>query len=215
MALKLIHRYFSELSVIQQQQFEQLEPLYKEWNERINVVSRKDIDALAEHHILHSLAIAKFCRFAAGATILDVGTGGGFPGIPLAIFFPECRFTLVDSIGKKIKVVQAVVDAIGLKNVTAMHTRCETLKQQFDFVLSRAVTDLPTFVGWVWPLIKIDCKSTIPNGIIYLKGGDLQEELAETIKKLPKKAFPPEEYLISKWFDNDFFTTKKLIYLPR
>ena len=215
MALNLIHRYFPELSVIQQQQFEQLEPLYKEWNERINVVSRKDIDALAEHHILHSLAIAKFCRFAAGTTLLDVGTGGGFPGIPLAVFFPECRFTLVDSIGKKIKVVQAIVDTLNLKNVTALHTRCETLKQQFDFVLSRAVTDLPTFAGWVWPLIKVGAHQIIPNGIIYLKGGDLQAELAETLKKLPKNALYPEEYLISKWFDSEYFTTKKLIYIPR
>ena len=215
MALRLIHRYFPELSVIQQQQFGQLEPLYREWNERINVVSRKDIDALAEHHILHSLAIAKFCRFAAGTTLLDVGTGGGFPGIPLAIFFPECRFTLVDSIGKKIKVVQAIVDALGLKNVTALHTRCETLKQQFDFVLSRAVTDLPTFAGWVWPLVKVGAHQVIPNGIIYLKGGDLQAELAETRRKLPKNALSPEEYLISNWFDNEFFTTKKLIYIPR
>ncbi|MCL2098098.1 MAG: 16S rRNA (guanine(527)-N(7))-methyltransferase RsmG [Bacteroidales bacterium] len=215
MVLSVIHRYFPELSILQQQQFEQLEPLYREWNERINVVSRKDIDALAEHHILHSLAIAKFCRFAAGATILDVGTGGGFPGIPLAIFFPDCRFTLVDSIGKKIKVVQAISDAIGLKNVTALHLRCESLKQQFDFVVSRAVTDLPTFVSWVWPLIKIGAKQAAPNGIIYLKGGDLQVELAETVKKLPKNALPPEEFMISKWFDNEFFITKKLIYLAR
>jgi 16S rRNA (guanine527-N7)-methyltransferase len=200
---------------VQEQQFEQLAPLYREWNERINVISRKDIDALAEHHVLHSLAIAKFCRFTPGTTILDVGTGGGFPGIPLAVFFPDCRFTLVDAIGKKIKVVQAVADAIGLKNVTAIHSRCEAIKQQFDFVVSRAVTDMPAFVGWVWPLIKIGANQAIPNGIIYLKGGDLQEELAKTVKKLPKNAFPPEEFAISEWFDNEFFTTKKLIYLPR
>jgi 16S rRNA (guanine527-N7)-methyltransferase len=122
---------------------------------------------------------------------------------------------LVDAIGKKIKVVQAVTDTIGLKNVTAMHTRCETLQQQFDFVVSRAVTDLPTFVEWVWPLIKIGAKQAVPNGIIYLKGGDLQEELAKTIKKMPKNALSPEEFMISKWFDNEFFITKKLIYLPR
>jgi len=215
MVLKFIHRYFPELSAEQQQQFEQLEPLYKEWNERINVVSRKDIDALAERHILHSLAIAKFCSFTPNTKILDVGTGGGFPGIPLAIFFPDCHFTLVDAIGKKIKVVQAVADAIGLKNVTALHTRCETMRQQFDFVVSRAVTDLPAFVAWVWPLIRIGATQAVPNGIICLKGGDLQEELTNTIKKLPKKAFSPEEFMISKWFDNEFFTTKKLIYLPR
>ena len=215
MVLKLINRYFPELSAGQQQQFEQLEPLYKEWNERINVISRKDIEALAEHHILHSLAIAKFCSFTPNTEILDVGTGGGFPGIPLAIFFPECRFTLVDAIGKKIKVVQAVADAIGLKNVTALHTRCESLRQQFDFVVSRAVTDLPSFIGWVWPLIKTGAKQAVPNGIIYLKGGDLQEELAKTVKKLPGNALPPEEIMLSKWFDNEFFTTKKLIYIPR
>ena len=215
MVISLINRYFPELSVQQQQQFEQLSPLYKEWNARINVISRKDIDALAEHHILHSLAIAKFCRFAEGAEILDVGTGGGFPGIPLAILFPECRFTLIDATGKKIKVVQAIADTIGLQNITAIHTRCETLKQQFDFVVSRAVTDLPTFVGWVWPLIKIGAKQPVPNGIIYLKGGDLQAELAETVKKLPRKALPPEEIMISKWFDSEFFITKKLIYIVR
>lgn len=215
MVLNLLHPYFPELSAVQQQQFAQLEPLYKEWNGQINVVSRKDIEALAERHILHSLAIAKFCRFSPGTAILDVGTGGGFPGIPLAIFFPDCRFTLVDATAKKIKVVQAVADAIGLKNVTALPTRCETLKQSFDFVVSRAVTDLPTLVGWVWPLIKIAAKQAVPNGIICLKGGDLQAELIETIKKLPKKALLPEEIMISKWFDNEFFTTKKLIYIPR
>jgi len=215
MVLELLHPYFPKLSAEQQLQFAQLEPLYKEWNERINVISRKDIEALAEHHILHSLAIAKFCSFSGGAAILDAGTGGGFPGIPLAILFPDCRFTLVDAIGKKIKVVQVVIDAIGLKNVTTLHARCETLKQQFDFVISRAVTDLPAFVGWVWPLIRTGNKQAVPNGIIYLKGGDLQAELAETIKKLPHKASPPEEIMISKWFDNEFFTTKKLIYIPR
>ncbi|MDR0296258.1 MAG: 16S rRNA (guanine(527)-N(7))-methyltransferase RsmG [Prevotellaceae bacterium] len=215
MVLKFINRYFPELSTVQQHQFEQLEPLFKEWNERINIISRKDIDALAEHHILHSLAIAKFCSFTSGTEILDVGTGGGFPGIPLAIFFPECRFTLVDAIGKKIKVVQTVADTIGLKNVTALHARCETLRQQFDFVMSRAVTDLPTFTGWVWPLIRIGAKQAVPNGIIYLKGGDLQGELVKTFKKLPKNALPPEEFMISKWFDNEFFITKKIIYIPR
>jgi len=215
MVLSFINRYFPELSAAQERQFEQLEPLYREWNERINLVSRKDIDALAERHILHSLAIAKFHRFAPDTAILDVGTGGGFPGIPLAIFFPECRFTLVDAIGKKIKAVQAVADAVGLKNVTAIHTRCESMQQAFDFVVSRAVTDLPTFVGWVWRLIKVGANQGLPNGIIYLKGGDLQEELAKTVKKLPKNALPPEEFMINEWFDNEFFTTKKLIYLPR
>ncbi len=215
MALTFITRYFPDLSTRQLEQFAQLEPLYREWNERINVISRKDIGALAEHHVLHSLAIAKFCRFTAGTAVLDAGTGGGFPGIPLAIFFPECRFTLVDSIGKKIKVVQAVADALRLTNVTALQARCEQLNGRFDFAVSRAVTDLPTFTRWVWPQLQTGATQAVPNGIIYLKGGDLAEELAATRKVLPNKALPPEEYAISKWFDNDFFTTKKLIYLPR
>ncbi len=215
MVLTVITRYFPGLSARQQEQFAQLEPLYHEWNERINVISRKDIGALAEHHVLHSLAIAKFCRFAPGTSVLDVGTGGGFPGIPLAIFFPECRFTLVDSIGKKIKVVQAVAEALNLSNVTARQARCEQLNGRFDFAVSRAVTDLATFTGWVWQQLQPGATQAVPNGIIYLKGGDLTDELAAVRKFLPKQALPPEEYAISKWFDNDFFTTKKLIYLPR
>ncbi len=215
MELAIITRYFPTLDNRQLERFARLEPLYREWNERINVISRKDIDALAEHHILHSLAIAKFCAFKPGTRILDVGTGGGFPGIPLAIFFPQCQFTLVDSIGKKIKVVQAVADALALDNVTALQARCEQLNGKFDFVVSRAVTGLDTFVPWVWPQITPGATQAVPNGIIYLKGGDLKEELAATRNILPKDALPPEEYNISKWFDNEFFETKKLIYLVR
>lgn len=209
MELSVITRYFPELTPTQLEQFALLEPLYREWNEKINVISRKDIDALAEHHIFHSLAIARFHRFSAGSTILDVGTGGGFPGIPLAIFFPECQFTLVDSIGKKIKVVQAVVDALGLQNVQAVNARCEQLSGSFDFVVSRAVTELATFIPWVWTKIN---KS---GGIIYLKGGDLREELAAAVQVLPTGHPVPKEYALSEWFDNEFFTTKKLIYIVR
>jgi 16S rRNA (guanine527-N7)-methyltransferase len=215
MELTQIARYFPDLTAEQKNRFEQLISLYNEWNSRINVVSRKDIDALEVHHILHSLAIAKFCNFAPGTSILDVGTGGGFPGIPLAILFPECRFTLVDSIAKKIKVVQAVAAALELKNVAALPVRSEQVPGTFDFVVSRAVTALPVFIGWVWPKIKPGAVQSVPNGIIYLKGGDLTEEIAATSKKLPRGALPPEEYEISQWFDNEFFETKKIIYIVR
>ncbi len=198
----LIRKYFPELSDVQQSQFEQLWPLYTEWNAKINVISRKDIDELYLRHVLHSLAIAKVKSFKPGTKILDVGTGGGFPGIPLAIFFPESDFHLVDSIQKKIKVVDEVVNGIGLKNVTFEHQRAEKVKGKFDFVVSRAVTRMKPFTQWVQQKIH----PSPDGGIYYLKGGDLTEEMGE-IK------YGWNEYPISKFFDEDFFETKKVIFV--
>ncbi len=207
--MEILTRYFPDLTARQLDQLSALGDVYREWNERINVISRKDIDQLYVRHVLHSLAIAEVCRFRAGARILDVGTGGGFPGVPLAVLFPEARFTLVDSIGKKIRVVSEVVRAIGLENVTVLQARAEQLPGRFDYVVSRAVTEMKTFVGWVWN--KIDpgtTAGTLPAGILYLKGGDLAEELAATGK-------PYRLYEIGDWFDDPFFETKKVVYLPR
>ena len=202
----IIYKYFPDLSDLQRQQFERLQDLYQDWNMKINVVSRKDIDELYLRHVLHSLGIAKFQQFFPGTSVLDVGTGGGFPGIPLAIMFPEVHFTLVDAIGKKIKVVQDVLDGLGMTNVTAIHSRVEDIDQQFDFIVSRAVAAMPTFVHWVKGKIKKNSVHTRKNGIIYLKGGDLEEELREyrTV----------EVYPLSEIFEEPFFETKKLVYLP-
>ncbi len=200
-----ILKQFPDLNELQQSQFEQLYDLYQDWNAKINVISRKDIDELYTKHVLHSLAIAKIQRFEPGTYVLDVGTGGGFPGIPLAILFPETRFYLIDVIAKKIKVVQAVADALGLKNVKAEQIRAENVKVDFDFIVSRAVTNMPDFVSWVKTKIKKQHKHELKNGILYLKGGDLTEEL----KDFPKAKL----YDISDFFDDAFFETKKVVHL--
>jgi len=204
--LERIAHYFPELSKQQYQQFEQLEELYKTWNAQINVISRKDIDALYEKHVLHALGIAKVQSFKSGAKVLDVGTGGGFPGIPLAILFPKVKFYLIDSIGKKIKVVQAVADALNLKNVEARHQRAQEFKQPVDFVVSRAVTRMEDFVPWVKKNIKNKGTHRLGNGILYLKGGDLSKELAP----FPKA----EQFALTQYFEEAFFETKKVVHIP-
>lgn len=201
-----ILKYFPDLTDIQIEQFQKLDFLYHDWNEKINVISRKDIDALYTKHVLHSLGIAKIMKFEPGTTVLDVGTGGGFPGIPLAILFPETRFYLIDVIAKKIKVVQGVVDALELKNVKAEQLRAENVKGDFDFIVSRAVTNMPDFVSWIKTKIKKQHKHTLKNGILYLKGGDLTEEL----KDFPKATL----YDLSAIFEDEFFETKKVVHLP-
>ncbi|HCF03870.1 16S rRNA (guanine(527)-N(7))-methyltransferase RsmG [Flavobacterium sp.] len=204
--MEAILKHFPYLTDIQKEQFQQLDSLYHEWNEKINVISRKDIDALYTKHILHSLGIAKIQSFEPGTFVLDVGTGGGFPGIPLAILFPETRFYLIDVIAKKIKVVQAVADALGLKNVKAEQIRAENVKGDFDFIVSRAVTNMPDFVSWVKTKIKKQHKHELKNGILYLKGGDLTEEL----KDFPKATL----YDLADFFEDEFFETKKVVHLP-
>ncbi len=201
-----IQKYFPYLTDIQKEQFAKLDFLYHDWNAKINVISRKDIDELYTKHILHSLGIAKVIKFEPGTFVLDVGTGGGFPGIPLAILFPETRFYLIDVIAKKIKVVQAVVDALELKNVKAEQMRAELVKGDFDFIVSRAVTNMPDFVSWIKDKIKKKSKHELRNGILYLKGGDLTEEL----KDFPKAT----EYNLSDFFEDEFFETKKVVHLP-
>ncbi|PJJ09456.1 16S rRNA m(7)G-527 methyltransferase [Flavobacterium sp. 1] len=201
-----ILKYFPNLSDNQIEQFQKLDFLYHDWNEKINVISRKDIDSLYTKHILHSLAIAKVNKFEPGTYVLDVGTGGGFPGIPLAILFPETRFYLIDVIAKKIKVVKAVAEALELKNVKAEQLRAENVKGDFDFIVSRAVTNMPDFVSWIKTKIKKQNKHELKNGILYLKGGDLTEEL----KDFPKAT----EYNISDFFEDEFFETKKVVHLP-
>ena len=201
-----ILKYFPNLTAIQKEQFEKLDFLYHYWNEKINVISRKDIDALYTKHILHSLGIAKIIQFEPGTYVLDVGTGGGFPGIPLAILFPETRFYLIDVIAKKIKVVQAVAEGLELKNVRAEQMRAENVKGDFDFIVSRAVTNMPDFVSWVETKIKKNNKHELKNGILYLKGGDLSEEL----KDFPKAT----EYNLADFFEDEFFETKKVVHLP-
>ncbi len=202
-----ITKYFPELTVRQAEQFAMLGTLYAEWNERINVISRKDIDDLYEHHVLHSLAIGKVISFAPDARILDIGTGGGFPGIPLAILFPDTHFHLIDSIGKKLKVVDAVADALQLRNVTTQHIRAEQLDTKFDFVVSRAVTALPAFLPWVRGKFLERRLHTIPNGMLFLKGGQLTEELQ--LYKERATIWP-----ITDFFPEPFFEEKKVIYLP-
>lgn len=203
----LVYEYFTTLNDVQKTQFERLAGLYQDWNQKINVVSRKDIEELYLRHVLHSLGIAKVQRFNEGADVLDVGTGGGFPGIPLAILFPKTRFTLVDSIGKKIKVVEEVKEGLGLENVTTFHGRVEAHHGKFDFIVSRAVAAMPTFVHWTEGKLKKRSLHERKNGILYLKGGDLTEELAN---------FPEAEIFdLKDFFKEDFFDTKKVVYLAQ
>jgi 16S rRNA (guanine527-N7)-methyltransferase len=204
--VQLIRKYFPEITPIQILQFEKMGDLYKEWNEKINLISRKDIDSLYEKHILHSLAIAKVCSFKSGTEILDVGTGGGFPGIPLAVLFPECQFTLVDSIGKKIKVVEEVATALNLTNVVALNKRVEQVEVQVDFVVSRAVTRFAPFHDWVKHKFLKGGFNALENGILYLKGGDIEEEMKEYGKKY-------RVFELSNFFEEEFFTTKKVVYV--
>ncbi|MFK7002011.1 16S rRNA (guanine(527)-N(7))-methyltransferase RsmG [Flavobacterium oreochromis] len=205
--MEQILRYFPNLSELQIKQFKELEALYKDWNAKINVISRKDIDELYEKHILHSMAIAKIQEFKPGSTVMDVGTGGGFPGIPLAILFPETQFYLIDVIAKKIKVVNAVAEGIGLTNLKAEQKRAHTVNEKFDFIVSRAVTNMPDFVEWVkGKTMKSHKHPERNNGILYLKGGDLSEEL----KDYPEAIL----YNIADFFTEDFFETKKVVYLP-
>ncbi len=203
----LLLHYFPGLTERQKEQFAALLPLYQDWNAKINVISRKDMDNFYPHHVLHSLAIAKVQPFKSMAEILDVGTGGGFPGIPLAILFPDTKFHLIDSIGKKIKVVQSVADQLGLQNVRAEQVRAEQLSGEYDFVVSRAVTDLPQFVQWVRGRFSDIQYHHLRNGILYLKGGDLTAELAPFRKKV-------RTWDISDFFAEDYFLTKQVIYLP-
>ena len=203
-----ITKYFPELTSNQRKQLSELDPLYRDWNSRINVVSRKDIDNILLHHVLHSLSIAKVISFAKGTTILDVGTGGGFPGIPLAILFPLCNFTLVDSIGKKITVANEVAQALQLTNVIAIKSRAEEITDKFDFVVTRAVAPLPILNNWVQKIIKPGGSNQLPNGIIALKGGDLKEEIAPFGKKIIK-------WEINSFFDEEYFKEKQIIFLPR
>ena len=201
-----IVKYFPNLTDNQIEQFQKLEELYKDWNAKINVISRKDIDELYTKHVLHSLGIAKIIEFQPGSKILDVGTGGAFPGIPLAILFPEVDFYLIDVIAKKIRVVNEVAQGLGLQNVKAEQMRAENVKEDFDFIVSRAVTNMPDFFSWVKDKIKKKNNHELKNGILYLKGGDLTEELA---------AFPKAtEYNLSDFFEDEFFETKKVVHLP-
>ena len=204
--MELIKKYFPHLTEEQVKQYEAIDALYHDWNQKINVISRKDIDNLYEHHVLHSLAIAKAIRFRPGTQILDFGTGGGFPGIPLAIMFPECQFKLIDGTGKKIKVATEVANAIGLKNVNAEHLRGEDEKSKYDFIVSRAVMPLPDLMKIVKKNIGKKQQNALPNGVIVLKGGDLQEELR------PYKNIVDKTEL-TNWFDEDWFKEKYLIYL--
>ena len=204
--MELLLKYFPNLTEGQVDKFEKLKALYQDWNLKINVVSRKDIDELYLRHVLHSLGIAKVLHFKSGSKILDVGTGGGFPGIPLAILFPECDFYLVDSIAKKLKVVDEVVEGLGLTNVKTTHSRVEDIKGTYDFIVSRAVAVMPTFVHWVKGKIAKKQNNELKNGILYLKGGDLTEEL----RNYKTVAI----YNLSDYFTEDFFETKKLVHLP-
>ncbi|MBQ4228303.1 MAG: 16S rRNA (guanine(527)-N(7))-methyltransferase RsmG [Bacteroidaceae bacterium] len=205
--MQLINKYFPSLSDVQKQQFAALDALYRDWNSKINVISRKDIDNLYEHHVLHSLAIAELIRFKPGTSIMDLGTGGGFPGIPLAIMFPEATFHLVDSIGKKIRVCEEVKKAIGLQNVTTQWCRAEEVQQQFHFVVSRAVMPLPDLVKIIRKSISKEKLNALPNGLICLKGGELEQEA----KPFGKAA---QITSLSEYFEEPFFETKKLVYLP-
>ena len=206
MGMDLILKYFPDLSEKQKNQFQQLQFIYRYWNKHINVISRKDIDELYNRHILHSLGIAKVVQFKPTTSIMDVGTGGGFPGIPLAILFPESNFYLIDTIGKKIKVVNAVVDYLKLENVEGVQKRAENVKFEFDFIVSRAVTYLPKFNEWIKGKFSNKSFNDLPNGLLYLKGGDLTEELEATGKQY-------ESFDLKKFFSNDFFQSKKVIYI--
>ena len=204
--MDIINKYFSNLSEVQEDKLSQLQELYSYWNDQINVISRKDIDQLYERHVLHSLAIAKLIQFKKGSHILDIGTGGGFPGIPLAILFPDTKFHLVDSIGKKIKVVNEVATALNLDNVTGEHQRAEKVKGSYDFIVSRAVTRMSNFLRFTHNKIKPQSEHTLPNGIIALKGGDLKEELSEITRK--SKIFKLDEL-----FEEEFFETKQIVHV--
>ena len=204
--LDRLQHYFPYLNAQQIDLFKQLPSLYEEWNNKINVISRKDIDNIGTHHILHSLGIAKVMQFCDGTKIWNIGTGGGFPGIPLAIMFPNCSFLLMDSIGKKIKVVQAITDELGLQNVKAVQARAETVNENFDFVVSRAVTSLIRFYPWVKGKFSLENKNTLPNGVLYLKGGNVNAEVNPFGKRV-------SVYELSDFFDELFFETKKVIYL--
>lgn len=206
---EIIFKYFPELTDTKKKQLTKLAELYKNWNQKINVISRKDIDNFYLHHVLHSLSIAKAIEFENYTEIMDAGTGGGFPGIPLAILFPEANFYLVDSIGKKIKVVNEVVQSLGIKNVDSEHQRVEKVNKTFDFIISRAVTSLPDFLRWTSYKFHNKSFNKIPNGILYLKGGEIQKELGE-LKKVRKKI-----YNISDYFEEDYFETKKLVHIFR
>jgi len=206
MTSDIILKYFPNITQKQREQFEQLPELYNFWNNQINVISRKDIDQLYERHVLHSLGIAKVMEFLPSEKVLDVGTGGGFPGIPLAILFPETQFYLVDSIGKKIKVVQEVASALDLQNLKAAHLRAEQVDEKFDFVVSRAVTRLKEFYPWVKGKFNKQSKNKLPNGILYLKGGDLEQEIAES-------GLAVQQYHLKDYFEEEFFETKQVVYV--
>ena len=207
MNAEIIEKYFSELTGEQREQFAMMDGLYREWNAKINVISRKDIDNLYEHHVLHSLAIAQMIRFKAGTRILDFGTGGGFPGIPLAVLFPECQFKLIDGTGKKIRVAQEVCNAIGLKNCEPCHLRGEDEKGKYDFIVSRAVMPLPDLVKIVRKNVAKESRNALPNGILCLKGGNLDAEL-QPFRKIVETAE------LSQWFSEEWFKEKNVIYLP-
>ena len=204
----LIIKHFPNITERQKQQFESLGALYEEWNARINVVSRKDMEHLYTRHILHSLAIAKVCQFEAGARVVDIGCGGGFPSVPLAIMFPEVEFVGCDSIAKKIRVVEGIKAGAGIDNLTAVNSRAEQLGQKFDYVVSRAVTEMARFMPWAWPLLRKGERGTLPNGILYLKGGELAEELAATRRHW-------DLYDIRTMFDDEFFDTKRVVYTKK
>lgn len=208
--MELIHKYFDKLSDKQISQYEQLLPLYKEWNDKINVISRKDIDNLYLHHVLHSLSIAKMTSWKAGAEIMDLGCGGGFPGIPLGIMFPEVKFTLIDGTRKKIKVVNEVAQAIGLDNVRGLHVRAEEHKKKYDFVVTRAVAIVEKLVNWSQPLIHQKHKHALPNGIIALKGGNIKQEVKDCTNKVYAEITPINDY-----FEESFFEEKCVVYIQR
>lgn len=206
MQADIIFKYFSDLTEKQRKQFEQLDALYRDWNAKINVISRKDIDNLYLHHVLHSLAIAKVISFRPATSILDIGTGGGFPGIPLAIVFPECSFNLIDSIGKKVKVAQAVASSIGLENVTTAHLNVMEEKGKYDFVVSRAVMNAPDLVRLVRKNVRKEQHNSLPNGLICLKGGDVESEIAPFAKR-------SEVWELQQFFEEEFFETKKAVFI--